>query len=109
MTASVRIQNVIFTLASGISLAIRDGNTYVYMGNFAQNYDDQPILWRVLSVQGNDILLLSEYVIETMSFGKQPDQELAEWGILCGSILCGRKEIDQRKWCAGKSLYSFVG
>lgn len=54
----------------------------MYFGKFVQNYDDQPILWRVLSVQGNDVLLLSEYVMETMPFGSMStweDSRIKRW------------------------------
>lgn len=51
---------------------------YVYMGEFEQTRGGQPILWRVLTVEGNDALLLSEYVLSTQSFGKRNDWERSD-------------------------------
>ena len=45
-------------------------NSYQYMlfGSYMQSRDDQPILWRVLTVDGNYALLLSEVILDTRPF-----------------------------------------
>lgn len=52
-----------------------EGNTIwdcVYFGNYWQNYanEKEPIKWRVLSVNGNDALLISDRIIEKGAFNE---------------------------------------
>lgn len=55
---------------------------YVYFGEFEQTRSGQPILWRVLTVEGNDALLLSERILTTKSFGSRNDwdrSDIKDW------------------------------
>lgn len=51
---------------------------YVYFGEYEQTRGGQPILWRVLTVEGNDALLLSERILVTMSYGFTSDWEKSQ-------------------------------
>ena len=44
------------------------GYQYVLFGRYYQDYIDQPILWRVLTVKNGNALLLSEYILDTRPF-----------------------------------------
>ncbi len=47
----------------------KDGYQYLLFGSFPQdNGYDEPILWRVLYMRNNRILLLSEFILNTMPF-----------------------------------------
>ncbi|MBP3657341.1 MAG: hypothetical protein J6K32_11700 [Clostridia bacterium] len=51
---------------------------YVYMGEYEQSRNGQPILWRVLTVEGNDALLLSEYILATRPYGEVNNWEKSD-------------------------------
>lgn len=59
-------------LKTKIELSGYDENTneyqYVLFGSYMQSRNDQPILWRVLTVEGNYALLLSEVILDTRPF-----------------------------------------
>ncbi len=44
------------------------GYQYVLFGRYYQDFNDQPILWRVLTVKSGNALLLSEYILDTRPF-----------------------------------------
>ncbi len=52
-----------------------EGYQYVLFGHYPQEYDDEPILWRVLTVKKGRALLLSELILDTHEF----DLEQNEW------------------------------
>lgn len=51
---------------------------YLYLGKYEQTRGGQPILWRVLIVEGNDALLLSERILTAMSFGRSNQWEQSQ-------------------------------
>lgn len=58
--------------------AVSEEYQYVYFGKFEQSREGQPILWRVLTVEGNDALLLSEKILTTMPFGFSNEWEQSQ-------------------------------
>jgi hypothetical protein len=65
------------------------GYQYVLFGRYYQDYNDQPILWRVLGVKNGRALLLSELILDTRPF----DDSSNEW-----------ESSDLRSWL-NKSFY----
>lgn len=71
---------------------------YVYFGKYEQTRGGQPILWRVLTVEENDALLLSERILTTMSYGFSNDWEqsqIRKW--LNGVFIKEAFSSDERK------------
>jgi len=52
-----------------------DGYQYLQYGAYPQEYADQPILWRVLTVKDGRMLLLSELILDARPFDSRPEDE----------------------------------
>jgi len=67
-------------LADGDAVTLRgwdadEGYQYVQFGKYQQEYADQPIVWRVLSVRDNRALLLSEFILDARPFDDRTGEE----------------------------------